>query len=75
MVPYRDMGPWWENPTVWAPPSPTFRMDHLGAQWNAAPPGGDPARTANGDIARAGTIPQYVPYALLHPGMIGTTPQ
>lgn len=75
MVPYRDMGPWWETPTIWAPPSPTFRMSHPEAAWNAAPAGGDPARTAGADIARRGTIPSYVPYAVINPGRLTTTVQ
>jgi hypothetical protein len=69
--------PWWENNmTVWAPMDGNdFRKPMTGSQWQMGPDDGDPRLTPSGDVARRGTIPAYVPYAILNPGVISSVPQ
>jgi hypothetical protein len=78
MMPNRhaEIRPWWDNPVVHAPfDGDDFRRPMPGADW-AGPLGpGDPRLTPAGDIARRGTIPEYVTYAVQHPGNITTTVQ
>lgn len=79
MVPYRPMTPWWYRPPIYHDYAPSFRNQgqtkDLGWNDTAALGGQDPRLTPSGDIARHGTIPSYVPYAVLNPGRIHNIPQ
>lgn len=76
MIPHRPMVPYWENPTIHDPPAADFRCPHTEAQWsNPFGDNGDPRLTPSGDIARRGTIPAYVPFAVMNPANIDRVPQ
>lgn len=75
---YRNMPPYGQAPEP-------YRMGHgdlfrhalPGAGWSdtVALGGQDPRLTPSGDVARRGTIPAYVPFAVLNPGKIVNIPQ
>lgn len=77
-VPARPMTNWWFRPPVYVDHPATFRQS-FGA-WTsdstAALLGGeDPRLTPSGDVARRGTIPPYVPFAVLSPRYPMALPQ
>lgn len=77
MIPNRHetAPPWWAQIPRHPMQPATFRREHKGLQWSGPMPVGDPRLTAEGDIARAGTIPDYVPMAVLNPGRYTSIPQ
>ena len=76
-MPYRPMWHWGQMPVLHAFPGADFRTPMPAADWNptSALGGQDPRETPSGDIARAGTIPDYVPYAVINPRRPVTVPQ
>jgi hypothetical protein len=83
-MPYRSMTPWWhgqathhvEAPATFRTASPVGVFDPT----TPPPPPGtihstDPRLTPAGDVTRQTRVPFYVPFAVLNPGHITTTPQ
>jgi len=78
MMPHRGMS--WDGML-----DTTHRYDQGPATFRQAAPAvdwvgpdtttGDPRLTPDGDVARRGTIPPYVPYAVLSPGVLTSVPQ
>jgi len=69
--------PWWQhNMTAWQPmDGDAFRKPMAGAGWTGPLGPGDPRLGPGGDVARRGTIPDYVTYGVLNPGNLTTTVQ
>lgn len=77
MLPYRQMNHWGQMPVIHQFPDADFRTKMPAADWNptSALGGQDPRLTPSGDIAREGTIPDYVTYAVLNPRAVTAIPQ
>lgn len=76
MIPNRhsEMAPY--DGTVWMPlDGDVFRRSMAGADWSGPLGPGDPRLTPAGDHARDGTIPDYVPFAVINPGRFTSVPQ
>lgn len=84
-VPYRQMSPWWhQSGAAYQPQAPaTFRTPSPVGVFNPAQPphqvgaihSNDPRLTPAGDVTRNVRLPGYVPFAVLNPGRLTTTPQ